>query len=112
MEEHKTDMMLLRNDAIDELHEDIGKILAQGREYSLDLGDELTEKLELTFGKICDKIEMLKRTQLKKMVAFEVRKYKRRRKGVPIGVGKSLIRGDHKLLGRKREAETLECVNC
>ena len=112
MEEHKVDMMMLKADAIKDLSNRIDEVFAKGQQEGLDLGDELTGRLGWVFGEVCDRIDRLKRMRLQQMVASEVRKYERRRKGVPRGVGKSLVRGDQKLLGRRREAEEVEWVDC
>jgi hypothetical protein len=46
------------------------------------------------------------------MVAGEVSRQKRRRKGVSRGVGKRLVRGEQRLLGRRRNTEDVEWVDC
>lgn len=108
MEELKFDMALLKNDAVEELSAEIDAVFAKGQELS----NALSERLEEVFMEMCDKIDRLKRTRLKKMVALEVRKYERRRKGVPRGTGRGLIRSDLKLLGRRRGVESQEWVDC
>lgn len=112
IEEHKADMMMLKADTIKDLSNRIDEVFAKGQQEGLDLGDELVGRLGRVFGEVCDKIDRLKRMKLQQMIAFEVRMYKRRRKGVPRGVGTSLVRGDQKLLGRRREAEEVEWVDC
>lgn len=112
MEEHKTDMMLLKDDAIKDLSREIEAVFEKGKEEGWEWSDALSERLEGVFVEMCDEIDKLKRTRLKKMVAIEVRKYERRRKGVFRGVGNSPIRGDQKLLGRKREADSQEWIDC
>lgn len=112
MEGHKTDMSLLKDDTINELQKDSEEVFAKGRQAGLDVGDELTERLGWVFAEMCDRIEKVKRVRLRKMVAVEVSRCKRRRKGVPHGVGKRLTRGGQKLLGRRREPDELEWVDC
>lgn len=112
MEGHKTDMSLLKDDTIDELQKESEEVFAKGRQEGLDLGDELTERLGWVFAEMCDRIDKVKRVRLRKMVAVEVSRCKRWRIGVPRGVGKRLIRGEHRLLGRRREADELEWVDC
>lgn len=82
---------------------EIKDVLEEATEEGKELGEVLYEKIAETFSDMCDKIEELKREWLKKMVAFDICKYKPRKKRVPWGVGKSLIRSDQKLLGRRRE---------
>lgn len=110
MEEHKTDILLMKADAVKELSVEIDAVFDKGREDCWDLSNNLAERIERVFGEMCDNIESLKRTRVKKIVAFEVRKYGRQRKRVPPQrVGKSQARIDQKLLGRKREAEWVDC---
>ncbi|KAF2631426.1 hypothetical protein BU25DRAFT_454878 [Macroventuria anomochaeta] len=112
MEEHKTDMMLLKEDAIKDLSREVDAVFEKNKEQGWEWSDALSERLEGVFGEMCDRIDRMKRVRLKKIVAFEVRKYERRRKGVPRGVGRSLVRRNQKLLGRRREADELVWFDC
>jgi hypothetical protein len=107
MEAHKTDMMLLKEDAIKDLSREVDAVFEKGKEEGWEWSDALSERLEGVFAEMCDRINRIKRVRLKKIVAFEVRKYERRRKGVPRSVGKSLVKRDQRLLGRRREADEL-----
>ncbi|KAH9865888.1 hypothetical protein J1614_009475 [Plenodomus biglobosus] len=103
-EEFKTDMMLLKNDAIEELSAEVDAVFAEARQERCDLSDELTQSLESVFVDMRDLTKRLKRRRLKKMIAIPARKRVRRRKsmprGVPIGMRK------------KREAELEQWVDC
>lgn len=101
MEEHKAEIWSLRKDTVDDLWREGDKILEQGRAVCLAFGEDLNEQL---FG-ICDRIDRLNRYALRKLVVTEVSRQQRRKKGIPKGWGRNLLRGDHTLLGRRREAE-------
>ena len=55
--------------------------------------------------RICDRIDRLGRYALRKMVVTKVSRQRRSKKGIPKGWGRNLLRGEHTLLGRRREAE-------
>ncbi|KAI2479344.1 hypothetical protein Ptr902_09555 [Pyrenophora tritici-repentis] len=98
MEEHKAEISLLRKDTVDELWREGDKILEQGRAVCLAFGEDINEQ---PFG-ICDRIDRLNRNALRKMVVAEVSRQQRRKRGIPKGWGRNLLRGKHKLLGRRR----------
>lgn len=101
MEEHKAEISLLMKDTVDDLWQEGDKILEQGRAVCLAFGEDINEQL---FG-ICDRIDRLNRNALRKMVVAEVSRQRRRKKGISKGVGRKLLRGEHRLLGRRREVE-------
>jgi nucleoid DNA-binding protein len=105
-------MMLLKEDAIKDLSREVDAVFEKGKEEGWEWSDALSERLEGVFAEMCDRINRIKRVRLKKIVAFEVRKYERRRKGVPRSVGKSLVKRDQRLLGRRREADELVWFDC
>jgi hypothetical protein len=108
MEEHKAEVSLLKEDAIKDLWREVEDVFARGKEEGYSLGDDINEQL----SEVCDRIDKVKRAGLRKMVAREVSRQKRRRKGVSKGVGKRLVRGERRLLGRRRDAEDVEWVDC
>jgi hypothetical protein len=101
MDEHKAEIWLLRKDTVDDLWREGDKILEQGRAVCLAFGEDINKQL---FG-ICDRIDRLNRYALRKMVVAEVSRQQRRKKGIPKGWGRNLLRGESTLLGRRREAE-------
>ena len=104
MEEHKTEISLMKKDTLDDLWRQGDEMLEQGKEVCSAFGEDINEQL---FG-LCDKIERLNKHALRKMVAAEVSKQQRRRKkkkGRPRGWGRNMLRGEHKLLGRRREVD-------
>jgi hypothetical protein len=112
--EHKSDILLLEKDALAELARETDAVFERARQEGCELSDFLAERLEDSVAGLCDRIEALKRVEVGKMVRCEVRRYERRRKkGVQRGVGRrSLVRGGRKLLGREREVEVSEWVDC
>ncbi|KAF9690391.1 hypothetical protein EKO04_011606 [Ascochyta lentis] len=98
MEEHKADISLLQKDSIDNLWREGDKVLEQGRALCLAFGEDINEQL---FG-LCDKIDRLNRYALRKMVVAEVSRQQRRKKGVPRGWGRNMLKGEQRLLGRRR----------
>lgn len=109
LEDHKLDLRITKDDCYDELLADIDALHAKWRQECLDLQDNLDEMFENTFGKMCDRIESIKRFELKRMVATEVKKHGRRWRGVKRGIDKRVVKSDQKLLGRKREVEWEDC---
>jgi len=101
MEEHKAEISMLRKDTVDELWREGDKILEQGRAACLAFGEDINEQL---FG-ICDRIDRLNRSALRKMVVTEVGRQQRRKRGIPKGWGRNLLRRERRLLGRRREAD-------
>ncbi|KAH6613129.1 hypothetical protein C7974DRAFT_428823 [Boeremia exigua] len=112
LEDHKTELLLLRNDTINELSREIDAVFEKSREEGWELNDKLEEQYAAALGDVCDKIERLKRVRVKKMVACEVRNSVWRKKGVRRGVKKEPGRSGKRLLGRKREAEEEVWVDC
>ncbi|KAF9691090.1 hypothetical protein EKO04_010925 [Ascochyta lentis] len=108
MEEHKAEVGLLKSDAIKDLWRETEDVFARGKEEGWALGEDINERL----SGLCDEIDRVKRVRLKKMVVSEVSRQKRRRRGVPKGVGRRLVRGEQRLLGRMRDAEDVEWVDC
>jgi hypothetical protein len=101
MEEHKAEISWMKKDTLDDLWRQGDEMLEQGKELCSAFGEDINEQL---FG-LCDRIERLNRYALRRMVAAEVGKQRRRKKGIPRGWGRNMLRGEHKLLGRRREAE-------
>jgi hypothetical protein len=79
--EHNADLRLAKDDCSKELLVDVELMYAKGKQECLDIHEELTQMLEDTFGEMCDRIETIKRVELKKLVAAEVKKQERRRSG-------------------------------
>jgi hypothetical protein len=108
MEEHKAEVSMLKEDTIKDLWREAEDVFARSKEEGWSLGLEISDQL---LG-VCDRIDQVKRVGLRKMVAGEVSRQKRRRKGVSRGVGKRLVRGEQRLLGRRRNTEDVEWVDC
>ncbi|KAJ8114352.1 hypothetical protein OPT61_g3747 [Boeremia exigua] len=106
MEEHKAEVLILRDDTVDELNKQISEAFDQGRQEACDVGDELTERLQFVFDELCGTIDGLKRTTLKGLVASEVRRYQRGRRRVPVGGSKRPKHCAKRMLGKRREAES------
>ena len=114
IEDYKSEMHILREDTLDDFRKEIDEAFTQGRQEGISLADFLSERLQWVFGEVCGTIDGLKKMGLKRMVAREVRTYQRRRRSVPKGPGKMKRweKGGRALLGRRREAEEVEWVDC
>lgn len=99
LEEHRTDMQLLKEDAVRDLSTDIEAVFDQWKVDRDEQSEALREGLEGECDILMDRIERVRRVGLKRMVAREVGRWKRRRKGVPKGVCER-VRGTRKLLGQ------------
>ena len=108
VEEHKASMSILKEDTIEDVQRQIDDLFARAKEKSLALGDDMIEGL----SELCDSIEKVKRVRLRKMVAVEVSKQKRRRMGVSKGVGRKQVRGNQRLLGKRKREEVVEWIDC
>lgn len=104
MEEHKAEILLMKKDTLDDLWRQGDDMLEQGKEVCSAFGEDINGQL---FG-LCDKIDRLNRHALRRMVAAEVSKQQRKKKGIPRGWGSNMLRGEHGLLGRRREVEEEE----
>ena len=108
VEDHKASMSLLKEDTIEDVTRQANDVLARAKEKSLALGDDMSHRL----SEICDTIEKVKSVKLRKMVALEVSRQKRRRMGVSKGVGKKLVRSNGRLLGKRKMEEVVEWLDC
>lgn len=114
IEDYKSEMHILREDTLDDFRKEIDEAFTQGRQEGITLADFLSERLQWVFGEVCGTIDGLKKMGLKRMVAREVRTYQRGRRSVPKGLGKMKRweKGGRAMLGRRREAEEVEWVDC
>ncbi|KAJ4361271.1 hypothetical protein N0V95_002040 [Ascochyta clinopodiicola] len=67
MEEHKTEVSLLRRDTIQDLWRETEDVIARCKEEGWALGEDINERL----SELCSKIDRVKRVRLRKMVASE-----------------------------------------
>lgn len=111
LEDHRTDMELIKQDALRDFHDETELLAEEWKMKREDQDEVLAEAMQDEVDELLQKVERLRRTGLKRMVAREVGSWKRRRKGVPRGVGER-VRGHKKLLGRRSEVEEAEWVDC
>ena len=114
-EEHSAEMLLQRRDTIDELWREGHKVLEAGQEKSEELADQLGASLVERVGALVQRIEGLNGYCVRRLIAREVGKMGRRRKGIisrgfsvksTRGFGRFLLTDpDPKLLGRKMRAD-------
>ncbi|KAF2123729.1 hypothetical protein P153DRAFT_391146 [Dothidotthia symphoricarpi CBS 119687] len=115
MKEHKTDMRSTKDDAVRDMNAHLHDAIGDAQDKVSVLREDMDKDMQQGIDVLCDKIERLKQLLVKRVVAFEVRKYWRRRKRAHQSVGQGIVkrkspklrRIKHKMkvLGRRRYDE-------
>lgn len=101
-DEHSAEVLLIQKNTTDDLWREGHKMLEQGQELCEELCDQLGASIYEQVSGLVVAIDKLNKYSVRKVIAAEVAKQQRRKKGIPKGFGKNLLtHPDPRLLGRQ-----------